>query len=305
MSAGAVENSLRTGRCEVGSGGATRRERKRRRWRPAPQSLPRMIAKELCNSGRRVGWILVTAGMNPGHHRGPARRVVGRAALSTRGPRAGGPVHTPGHVYRFLLACERNRLVCGARNLENWLRFSRLNRRTEPAGHRSECGKDSGPLGPQEVREAGSVREAGRVDSRFVHFEMIAQRRQGDIDEPQVAVVVLALLGLPAEKAAARREALEVDHDRLRPRQVHVRELEVLNVIAAPVEREDQRRLAARDRRGREHDGPPCLARFCAQHAAAAQVYTAFRARFMDESKQHQTAAWDERIMHTVFTLPW
>src|SRR4029453_17706071 len=149
--------------------------------------------------------------MNPGHHGRPARRAIRRASLSTRGARASGSVDTPGQIYRLLLACERNRFVCGARDLEHWFGFSRLNRRTEPAGHRSERGKDSRPLGPQEVRETGSVREAGRVDSRLVHLEGTAKRRRCASAEPQVAVLILALLGLPAEEAAARREALEID----------------------------------------------------------------------------------------------
>ena len=61
----------------------------------------------------------------------------------------------------------------------------------------------------------------------------------------QAAVAVLPSLALPTGKAAASLESLKVHDDSVGPRHLHIRMLKGLHVVAAPVERQDQRDSSA------------------------------------------------------------
>jgi hypothetical protein len=143
--------------------------------------------------------------------------------------------------------------------MKQWLRHRRFHRRTKPCRDRRERRKDCRPFGPQQVGEVSAVGEPGRVDAGLVHLVGVAQGGEGGIDEPQVAVPVLATFRLPAGETGAARQTLEVDDESVRPGAVQVDVLEVPHAVTVAVKRQHERRpmIAGARRRGRVDDRLP------------------------------------------------
>ncbi len=144
-----------------------------------------------------------------------------------------------------LLIGERNLRVPRTGDVKQRSGLRRFHRGPETRGHRSEGGEHGRTLRPQQVGEVGAVRESGRVDSGVVQFEGRAQRARAR--RPRVSDPGRRPDPSPPASRRDRRAAgqtLEVHHDRLGPRLVQVRVLEVLHVVAVPVERQHQGRSA-------------------------------------------------------------
>src|SRR5262245_4849765 len=185
---------------------------------------------------------LVSALVNPRHHRRRGTASINRAPVATAvGLTAGAVDGNSGDNRRSLIGV-RNLRIGNASDMQNWPGLFRLDRRSEPTGNYSVGGKCVRPFRPQQERERGPIGKARRVDAVVVHGVRLAQGSKRRVNELQIAIVVLAALSLPTRKPSVV-EPLEVHDDRIRPGTVKSYELKILRVVAAAVKRKNNGKL--------------------------------------------------------------